>query len=222
MNQYGQNTSQFANQGNAAAGQANQAAANQYGGVGAQGSLAGQAGSLGLQAGAQTSQNAATGGTLGLNASGQAGTNANAGGTLGLAATGQAAQNAQAQAAAAAASNAGVMSGIGQAAGAAGSLIMSDENQKKNITSSKGNLDELLRKIRPVDFKYRESSGENPEPEHTGVIAQDLEKTPLASTVVDTPQGKQIDSAALNPALLNLILELAGEVRDIRRGKKDA
>lgn len=51
-----------------------------------------------------------------------------------------------------------------------------------------------LQNLNPYAFNYKPGIGENPNQRHVGVMAQDLEKTPVGSTVVrDTPQGKVID-----------------------------
>jgi len=51
-----------------------------------------------------------------------------------------------------------------------------------------------LQNLNPYAFNYKPGIGENPNQRHVGVMAQDLETTPVGSTVVrDTPQGKVID-----------------------------
>ncbi len=45
-----------------------------------------------------------------------------------------------------------------------------------------------------------------------GVEAQDLEKTPLASVVMDTPQGKMVDTRHLTTANTAMISELSKKV----------
>ena len=77
-----------------------------------------------------------------------------------------------------------------------------------------------MKQIKPVDFNYKEGMGANDGQRRTGVIAQDLEGTPLESAVVENEDGmKMIDSAELSPAVLNLVLQLAQEVENMR-GKK--
>ena len=97
---------------------------------------------------------------------------------------------------------------LGQAAGAAGSLIMSDKNVKTNIKPST-TLEQLMKKVRPVTYDYKD----NPEaPPRAGVLAQDLEKTPLANSVVDTPAGKALDTEQLTPQILSMLIEMAHKV----------
>jgi hypothetical protein len=70
------------------------------------------------------------------------------------------------------------------------------------------NTDAALRSIRPVTYKYKPAalSMGSPSGPRYGVMAQDLEKTPLGRTmVVDTPQGKVIDhrtAATANTAMI--------------------
>ena len=218
VNQYQAATGQMANVGSTQASLAQQAAQSQQAGASTQGSLASQGGALGLQAGAQSGQNAALGGQLGLTATGQQLTGATAGGQLGLTATGQQEQTAEVAATQAQQQNQATMAGIGQAAGALGS-VLSDKNQKQDIKSSKGTLDQLMAKVKPVSFDYKASAGQPAAPApHVGVVAQDLEQTPLKDVVKEDDQGRKvIDSSELSPALLNLIVELASQLKN----KKD-
>lgn len=100
-------------------------------------------------------------------------------------------------------------------------LLMSDENAKKNIEDidyDKANsileginVDEIARKIRPVKYNYKEGVGTPGE--KLGVIAQDLEETPLESMVKEDENGtKMIDTNELTGANLNLIIQLARKV----------
>jgi hypothetical protein len=116
---------------------------------------------------------------------------------------------------------------IGNIAGVVAPLIASDVNVKKNI---EGILDKVMvGKPSPVDaildkvydkgqggvtFDY---NGEADGTDHLGVVAQDLEGSPLKNVVKDTPNGKAIDTGELSTANLNLIIELASRVRDLER-----
>lgn len=109
-------------------------------------------------------------------------------------------------------------SGIGAVGAVAG--MFSDERLKTDVKKS-NDLDAILAKIRPVDFKYKPDSGLPPEPEHKGVMAQDLEGTSLENAVKETEDGtKIIDSSELAPGVLNLVIQLADRVRELERGKK--
>lgn len=158
-----------------------------------------QAGNLytaGQQAGMQT----------GMNQYGQATQNR-------LAAAGQQGAIGQAQQGAGQAQGNALWSGIGSAAGAAGSLISSDEKAKQNIQPAPDMLDAILRKVRPKTFEYKDGAGE-PGPQ-VGVVAQDLEQTPLAPVVEQTPAGKAINTSKLSTAALDLILELGQRVKEL-------
>lgn len=102
---------------------------------------------------------------------------------------------------------------------------LSDENAKNFYDESKNSLDsinihDIAEKIRPVRFEYKKeiiNEGKAEPGEHVGVIAQDLEKTPLASAVKEGEDGlKRIDTAELSTANLNLIIQLANEVKNLR------
>jgi len=98
----------------------------------------------------------------------------------------------------------GFLSGIGQ-------LFTSDENCKENIGKS-STLDELVKKVKPVDFNYTKESGEDATKNRVGVLAQDLEKTSMKDNVVDTPEGKKIDAGQQTLSNTNLIVQLAEEL----------
>jgi len=129
-----------------------------------------------------------------------------------LAAAGQQGAIGQAQQGAGQAQGQGLWSGIKDVAGLAGGLI-SDEKAKENIEPAPDMLDSILRKVRPKTFDYKEGAGE-PGPQ-VGVVAQDLEKTPLAPVVEETPAGKVINTSKLSTAALDLILELGQRVKEL-------
>ena len=104
------------------------------------------------------------------------------------------------------------LGGIGKVAGAGASLL-SDEGQKEDIQPAES-IDELLAKIRPVTYDYKEGSGEPPG-ENLGVIAQDLEDTPLEGAVRETPRGKALDPAQLSGASLALIIKLNDRISEL-------
>jgi hypothetical protein len=216
-NQYQQNAAQFGNQ-------ANMSQAAQAGLVGQQNTLAGNQANLAAQ---QAGNQASLGANIAANksgmetgiaaqqanaalnaASGQA--NATSGLSSGMASTG-ANMAGQAQAT----TNA-TIGAIGQIAGAVAKP--SDERVKHDITES-NSLRDILKQIKPVDFTYNDGIGEDGQ-RRTGILAQDLEGTPLQAAVKEDENGmKMIDSAELSPAVLNLVLQLAGEVKELR-GKK--
>jgi hypothetical protein len=201
-------------------GQAGQALGNQFGqenaALGTQASTQaartagmnkGQAALLGSQqAGNLFTQGKQTGQSMGMGAYNTgAGNQVNAASNLGnigsnQANAGQASSN-QAQQ-----QSGSLLSGIG-------GLLFSDENLKEDVKASP-DIDEILARVRPVSYKYKPEAGKG-EGEHVGVIAQDLEKTPMKENVVDTPAGKAIDGAKQEGSNLNLIVQLAGRIRDL-------
>ncbi|HXK36980.1 MAG TPA: tail fiber domain-containing protein [Candidatus Paceibacterota bacterium] len=129
-----------------------------------------------------------------------------------LAAAGQQGALGQAQQQAGQAQGKALWGGIKDVAGFAGGLI-SDENAKENIQPAPDMLDTILRKVRPKTFDYKPGVGD-PGPQ-VGVVAQDLEKTPLAPVVEETPTGKVINTGKLSTAALDLILELGQRVKEL-------
>lgn len=97
---------------------------------------------------------------------------------------------------------------------------MSDKNLKTGIKTSSDDLEELLAKVRPVDFKYNGEAGQDPNKARKGVLAQDLEKTSMADNVVDTPQGKAVDIPQQTLSNTNLIVQLAQELYDLKAQMK--
>lgn len=97
------------------------------------------------------------------------------------------------------------------AGGVAG--LISDIRAKRDVQPAPDMLDAILRKIKPIAFRYKEGIGDPGA--QVGVSAQDLEKTPLAPVVQETPQGKQIDTRKLSTANLDLIIELAKRVAEL-------
>lgn len=106
----------------------------------------------------------------------------------------------------------------GLAAKANAKEVLSDEQSKQNI-NKEANIDQVLSKIRPVTYKYKEGA---PTPDagqdKMGVIAQDLEKTALKDAVKMGDDGlKRIDTAELSPMLLNLIAQQHQRIIDLEK-----
>lgn len=75
----------------------------------------------------------------------------------------------------------------------------SDKDLKKNVKS--GDLSALIKSVSAKEFDYKDSK--HGEGKHLGVMAQDLEKTPYGkSMVIDTPQGKMVDTRKVAMAAL--------------------
>jgi len=118
---------------------------------------------------------------------------------------------------------------IGTLAGV-GANMLSDERTKTKVEDLRKQVDSLdlkkiAKSIRPVKFEYKDGAQNIdakavPGVEHLGVMAQDLEKTPLASVVKTGDDGiKRIDTAELTPALLNLVIQLAQKVQNMEGAK---
>ena len=92
--------------------------------------------------------------------------------------------------------------------------LRTNSTAKQPIAVQKTTVEQVLAKVRPVKFDYKdEGDGAN----RVGVIAQDIEKSPLKAAVIDTPQGKAIDTAQLTGGNTAMILELAQMVNDLRK-----
>jgi len=89
------------------------------------------------------------------------------------------------------------------------SLIPSDKNVKYDIHDDDYLLKSVADAIRGKSFKYKEGTPGAMGQEEHGIIAQDLEKTPLKSTVMDTTKGKMIDTGRLTTANTSMIADLS-------------
>jgi hypothetical protein len=71
-------------------------------------------------------------------------------------------------------------------------VVASDKNLKKEVKQSKKYVDEMLEKLKPYTFKYKNSKyGEG---DRVGIMAQDLERSKMGKMLVkNTPEGKAID-----------------------------
>lgn len=110
-----------------------------------------------------------------------------------------------------------MIAGIGKSVDDTGSqaakmIMMSDEREKKDIKrfDSKAFLDKLV----GATFKYKDKS--HGEGEHTGVMAQDLEKTPEGSALVkDTPKGKMVDYGKASSLMLASLADLNSRLKNL-------
>lgn len=85
----------------------------------------------------------------------------------------------------------GVIGAAGQAA--SGALAKSDEREKENIEDV--DLDDFMGSLKPKSFEYKEPDSPGATDGTTvGVMAQDVEKTPVGRTMVkETKDGKMLD-----------------------------
>lgn len=207
IDRYGQNVNTFQNQGQNLASQAS-GLSNQQG---QQAGMQAQFGSLANQNIGQGQQNASLQQGLGNQKLQQAGQQANiAGGSADIGASQQQASNQKGQT---------LMGGVSTLGGAA-IAATSDKNAKVDIKS--GNmasvLDSMLKNMKPVKYKYKPGI-ETMKPEGTqriGILAQDLENTPLADSVIDTPEGKKLDTPQLTANNTALIIELAAQIKELQ------
>lgn len=92
--------------------------------------------------------------------------------------------------------------------------LLSDERQKQGMQGGgPSEASALAGSMQPYTFDYRPGSG-GPPGRRLGVMAQDLEQSPLgAQLVLDTPQGKQIDVAQAQGAALAMIADQEQRLR---------
>jgi len=83
--------------------------------------------------------------------------------------------------------------------------ILSDKTKKTEIRDANGLVDSVADVVRGKYYEYKGKPGKG----EVGVMAQDLEKTPLASAVKDTPNGKMVDTQRLTMGNTAMISELA-------------
>lgn len=83
-----------------------------------------------------------------------------------------------------------MLGGLGQAATMG--LLLSDRRAKTGISDGRGAAREMLDKIEPSSYSYKDQS--NGSGRHLSPMAQDLEKSEAGrSMVMNTPQGKMVD-----------------------------
>lgn len=70
-------------------------------------------------------------------------------------------------------------------------------------------------------YNYRDGSGEDPTKRRYGVMAQDLERTPMgASLVEDTPRGKVIDTRQATGSLLASVSDLQRQIDEMKKRRR--
>ena len=137
-------------------------------------------------------------------------------GQLGVSAAGVKAGAGAAQQAAGASQQNALIGGLGQATGAA---ILASDERVKDVGPSV-DIKEIMKKVRPISYTYNKKVTGVPDTtqERIGVTAQDLEKTAMSPAVKEAADGtKVIDTAELSPMTLNLVIQLAREVDQLRR-----
>lgn len=84
--------------------------------------------------------------------------------------------------------------GIGAAAGIAG--LFSDKNLKEDVQPK--SMTKGLNKLQAFSYKYKPGAAYEGGKQEGGIMAQDLEKTAMKPAVMDTPEGKMIDTRKLS------------------------
>lgn len=102
----------------------------------------------------------------------------------------------------------------------AGVAMFSDKNLKKDVKSASNEADEMLAKLKPYSYEYKDSK--HGEGKHSGVMAQDLEKSKMGKELVkDTPEGKAVDVKKALGAIMASQARLAERLAKIeKQGKK--
>lgn len=93
--------------------------------------------------------------------------------------------------------------GIGAVAGLAG--LFSDRNLKEDISPTKAT--DGLEQLKAYTYKYKKGPAYAGGRDESGVMAQDLEKTGMRQAVMDTPEGKKIDTNRLSTMNTGAIAE---------------
>lgn len=113
---------------------------------------------------------------------------------------------------------------IGQGAMQMGASVMgaaaaSDEKLKTKKQDAKKQAKELLDKLSAKKFQYKEGvQGEETGKDTFGIMAQDLEKSEIGKTlVVETPQGKAVDTRKGFGAVLAAQAELNKRLKKLER-----
>lgn len=112
---------------------------------------------------------------------------------------------------------------IGNLVGTAGTVsaaaVSKSDERSKNIEDGSPDMDSFMESLKPIAFKYKnpESKGAAPG-ENVGVVAQDVEKTPVGKTMVkDTGGGKMLDMQKGFGVILAALAALHDKYEDMER-----
>lgn len=111
----------------------------------------------------------------------------------------------------------GISSGLAAFAG-------SDKEMKKEIKSAEKSTEDFLNKLSAKSYKYKDTSKPGTfEGDNYGIMAQDLEKSEMGkSLVVDTEEGKMVDTKKGFGAVLASMSELNKRIAALEKRKKKA
>ena len=112
---------------------------------------------------------------------------------------------------------ASILAAVGLALGAYAAL--SDIQAKTNISPGAGEVESFLDALNSYKYEYKDPAGSDEAGMFVGVMAQDLEKTPMgASFVKDTPRGKQVDYGHGLAAILASQANIHNRLRTLEEG----
>ena len=99
-------------------------------------------------------------------------------------------------------------------------LIQSDISAKRNIRAADDQVEGFLDALNSYQYEYKDPNAPGADAGmFVGVMAQDLEKTPMgASFVTDTPQGKMVDYGHGLAAILASQSNLHDRLRQLEEG----
>jgi len=101
--------------------------------------------------------------------------------------------------------------GLGAIGAMAG--LFSDKNKKEYI--KRESLTKGLDSLKGYSYKYKKGPGYSGGKKEVGIMAQDLEKTKLAPAVIDTPEGKMIDTRRLSTMNTAIVADHEKRMKDI-------
>lgn len=110
---------------------------------------------------------------------------------------------------------AGALGGILSAIGPLLGLLVSDEDAKIVSKDPVDALGSVIKNIGGHAYRYKQGRGQDPTKDHYGPMAQEIEKTPLKDAVVNTPNGKMVNTSRLALGNTSLIAELGKKVDDL-------
>lgn len=106
-------------------------------------------------------------------------------------------------------------------ADAAKLMARGDAVQSQAMASVQGQTapQQMMNATEPYAYKYRPGIGHDPQQQQYGVMAQDLEKTPMGASVVrDTPMGKVIDVPKATGVQFAALSDLQDQINRLRGG----
>jgi hypothetical protein len=100
---------------------------------------------------------------------------------------------------------------------AAGTAAVSDRNSKENIEGGSDEVRSFLDALEPYAYNYKDA--DQPQGKQVGVMAQDIEKTPMKYMVNENQGEKQIDTVGGFGAVLAALADLHGRTKMLEGGK---